>query len=322
MRSLDDLINRRDFGDREDTFRAVVGRHHARLRAEAAEAYGGDAGDVSSAAGWSTFVAIVGDGRGRETRKARAVLAEAFSDAAVRTAAAAASDGRHGACFLVHANVTTVEAFLDRPEVSRAGVGELGESAYDGGDSSASLRLFEGGFFALPPELKLSPSLLDHGLSDGKSPADRQSVPTEGKQRREGNDVEEGPAAAAEPRSTLTGKTLNDRGLVVLLSPGCDHNFGEDGRALAERWRREWSSESLELHELSHWSSSSDDSDRLSPFSKVLTREWSGAARAVRSMAEYQGVTPAEACGWDDVRLTPEAPGLITVRGETFRVFS
>ncbi|CAM9423672.1 unnamed protein product, partial [Laminaria digitata] len=43
-------------------------------------------------------------------------------------------------------------------------------------------------------------------------------------------------------------------------------------------------------------------------------REWGWAARTVHSLAEREGLSPAEACGWNGVRVAAEGDGLITVR--------
>lgn len=244
------------------------------------------------------------------------MLTTAFSDTAVRTAAI---DQRHGMSFLVHANIANVEAFLVREAGMEDVKGEgVQEGAYYSGDgSSQETRLFDG-FFALPPELKLSPSLLDHGLLSGATvniSSNSTEAGTEG--------------MGTGPWSTVPGKSLNERGLVVLLSPGCDNRDGGGEPALVERWRQEWSSELLNLRELSYWSSFSKGFQRTtstipsedgSQYSALLTREWSSAAVGVHSMAKSLGVTPAEACGWNNVKVTLEAPGLITVRGEMFAV--
>lgn len=252
------------------------------------------------------------------------MLTTAFSDTAVRTAAI---DQRHGMSFLVHANIADVEAFLAR----EAGIEDVkGGGEQEGGDgSSEGTRLFDG-FFALPPELKLSPSLLDHGLLDGN----QMNVHANGRDllsaigNNSSNSTEAGnKGMGAGPWSTVPGKSLNERGLVVLLSPGCDNRDGGGEPALVQRWRREWSSELLNLRELSYWLSFSEGMqgtmsthplEDVSPYSALLTREWSSAAVGVHSMAKSLGVTPAEACGWNSVRVALEAPGLITVRGEMF----
>lgn len=268
-------------------------------------------------------------GRAREVRRTREMLTTAFSDAAVRTAAI---DRQHGTSFLVHANIADVEAFLAREAGMKDVKGGGGQES-----SSKGMRLFDG-FFALPPELKLSPSLLDHGLLDGNPRSNQRSVPANGRDlsRATGNNNSNSTEAAlkgmdAGPWSTVPGKSLNDRGLVVLLSPGSDNRDGRGEPALVQRWQRELSSDLLNLHELSYWSSFSEGTQGTtsthppdvgaeagSPYSALLTREWSSAADAIHSMAESLGVTPAEACGWNSVRVTLEAPGLITVRGETF----
>ena len=199
-----------------------------------------------------------------------------------------------------------------------------------GGGGGGGEGLFEG-FVALPPSLKLSPSLLDHGSARYDDCDDNNSATT------------------TATSTTLPGKALHKDGVVVLLSPGsaasrfAESEGGSEGdgggseggssgdeKALAERWRREWSVADLDLHGLSFWSHTAQ---RLGlgeagagggagageggggVAEGVLLREWGWAARTVHSLAERKGSSPAEACGWNAVRVAAEGDGLITVRG-------
>lgn len=300
----------------------------------------GGGGEPPPTAGRGTFVAFTGHAEGSRARK---VLMAAFSPASVSTVA---NSRRHGACFLVHAHVDDVDAFLNSSV---------------GGSSGSADSLLEG-FIAFPPNLKLSPSLLDHGSLD-ETRLSRAPPSGEGDAGAGGDDGSSATAAAtgnsdrgartnlaaaanaatgaataaaarardplaaedpssdsAGPRTTTPGRALHRDGLVVLLSPGSVRRSDRDhGRAVADRWRREWSSDELDLHALSFWS----DPGRArvgregGSTEALLAREWGGAARAVHSLAERRGgVSPAEACGWGGVRVAMEGPDLMAVRGE------
>ncbi|CAM9514667.1 unnamed protein product, partial [Ectocarpus sp. 4 AP-2014] len=84
--------------------------------------------------------------------------------------------------------------------------------------------------------------------------------------------------------------------------------------ALAESWKRSWSSDSLDLSRLSFWSDADGhrpreaDDEQVPPpppplptAADFLAREWGSAAWTVHALAErLGGVSPAEACGWND----------------------
>lgn len=293
---------------------------------------GGTGAGGGGGGGEGTFVVFTSH---REARRARQVLEGAFLPASVVTVA---HNRRQGGCFLVHASAAGVEALLAEVEKEEGeedrfedGSEERSERPFAGGRKGAvGGGLFEG-FVALPSGLKLSPSLLDHGSLDG------------------GDDIvvdsATGSAAAAVdtnlfPLRTAPGKALREEGLVVMLSPGSVPPGKEE--TVAERWRRDWNSGSLDLHGLSFWSGGDrqkgakaasgggsggdgDDGDigvhgaraaAAATAGAVLSREWGGAARMVHALAERSGSTPAEACGWDDVRVAAEGPGLMSLRGE------
>lgn len=377
--SIANAVDRRYFGDDEEAFRAAVDWQHQRLLqattaetdideipAPPAAALNGDGllrkggnqqsdrVDGGGGAGWGTFVVFSSHGEGRRAREA---LETALSPSSVMTVA---HNRRHGACFLVHANLSVADALL---------LLDNGQGAQNKGDSVGSAGggtggwLFEG-FIALPSALKVSPTLLDHGIGssfDGRGNINSSS----GSNIAEGGDhysMAAGPSEPAtaatsgtsgeeEPLLTTPGKALSKEGIVVLLSPGSLSpllNGDEDERAvataaLAERWRQELSSASLDLHGTSFWSDTQGpvggaaatvglrdggSAERSSApgttttvaasarVAELLGREWVRAAQIVHSMAERGGVTPAEACGWDSLRFDSEGPDLMTVRGE------
>lgn len=293
---------RRYFGDDEEAFRSAVDWHHSRLRAAGeGEATAGDgATPIPGGAGTGTFVVFTSHRRAAE---ARSVLTRALSASSVVTAA---HNREQGGCFLVHASANDVDALLLRHRDGGEDSDLAGErnSGDDGGAG-----LFEG-FVAVPPSLKLAPSLLDLGRI-----FDEDDVDNTAKDER--------------PRLISPGKALRrnrgGEGLVVLLLSSPNSADDDDRRArelaLAGRWRQDWSSPSLDLHSLSFWSDPDGHSGCHSHHSKeaedgegtgadVLAAEWEGAARAVDSLAErLGGVSPAEACGWNDIMVAAEGGG-------------
>ncbi|CAM9494152.1 unnamed protein product [Pylaiella littoralis] len=304
--------SRRYFGDDEDAFRSAVDWHHSRLRAAA----GGDVelrGVEGGGGGAAAAGAEVGAGAGargtfavftshRRGGRAREVLSAALSPSSVMTVA---HNREQGGCFFVHASAADVDALLLLPEADEDEQEVIGGGG-GGGGGGGRRRLFDG-FVAVPPSLKLAPSLLDLD-DDGISP---------GKALRRNSGVE---------------------GLVVvLLSPPLASSADdEDGLALVERWRRDWSSASLDLHSLLFWSAedghprhcsgeregeedananANTNTNTNTAAAEVLAREWGGAARTVHALAErLGGVSPAEACGWNDVRVEAEGTGVGTRR--------
>eukprot|EP00904_Undaria_pinnatifida_P010402 jgi/Undpi1/6492/HiC_scaffold_20.g08971.m1 len=109
-----------------------------------------------------------------------------------------------------------------------------------------------------------------------------------------------------------------------LFQGGSEEGGGE--KALALRWRREWSATNLDLHGLSFWSHTAHQmgesagveagvgTGSAGEAEELLVREWGWAARTVHALALRRGVSPAEACGWNDVRVAAESDGRITVR--------
>ncbi|CAN0071048.1 unnamed protein product, partial [Ectocarpus sp. 12 AP-2014] len=110
----------------------------------------------------------------------------------------------------------------------------------------------------------------------------------------------------------------------VLLSPEATGSRESALAALAESWKRSWSSDSLDLSRLSFWSDAdghrpreADDEQGPPPppptttsATDFLAREWGGVARTVHALAErLGGVSPAEACGWNGVRVAAEGGG-------------
>lgn len=257
------------------------------------ESRGGGSG---SSDGWGTFVAFASHGK---ARAARQFLEETFSDSSVATLS---HTRRHGACFLVHANAAAVDAlFLDDEEewangenaaLFRGGIESedrwrsqvTGPTSVAVGDEQK--RGEEGGrwllegFMALPPNLKIAPTMLDHlGLIEtSREPMVQTRTPTtKGGVGRERGGGEEGyvlgndtPRTKTEEKeakktsqgglsgqdsdllTTSPGRAVHKDGLIVFLSPGSVAP-GEE-RAVAERWRRGWGSPTLDLYSLSFWS--------------------------------------------------------------------
>lgn len=324
---------RREFDDNEEAFREAVDWQHARLRkaadrttyASAAEAGSSAAGGMVGGgestshigAGSGTFVVFATHGRAREARES---LMSTLSSASVTTVA---HNKGQGACFLVHASAAEVDELL-------ALYGEGTENRKgDGLDGSVGGGLFED-IVALPSNLKIAPSLLNHSRF-----ATHPSIDSRMDSASEGG-LKVGSASGVglnhdELLTTGPGKALHGEGLLVLLSPGSARRFGDNEAAVADRWRREWSSESLDLHSLSFWSDSDGHgghrSDKgMAPRAEepsavpaergaLHAREWSGAARIVNGLAEEKVTTPSAACGWDRVKLAAEGSQLITVRG-------
>lgn len=343
--------DRRDFGDDAEVFRSAVDWQHARLR-RAAAAEQDDAGrDNASAiaskgvsangdvkgdrAGWGTFVVFSSHGG---ANRARRVLEDAFLPASV---AVVAHNRRQGGCFLVHANAVEVDTLLAEGDRFEDESEERSERPFVD-EKKGVVGLFEG-FVALPSHLKLSPSLLDHGgLSLVLDDTSQENL--DGTSSRSVEDST-GSAAAGKTVSLTTtpGESLHGEGLVVMLSPG-SVPLGKE-QDVADRWRRDWNSGSLDLHGLSFWSDRQQGTEavsgggrgyrgsegssggnggggggllgaRAAATAAVLSREWRRAAQMVHALAERRGSTPAEACGWDDVRVAAEGAGLMTLRGK------
>lgn len=288
-----------------------------------------------------TFVAFSGYDN---ASKARDLLAEAFSPQSV---AVLAHSRRYGTGFLVHASPVGVDALLE----SYAERAEVLES-----------------LFAMPPSLKIAPSLLNHvgeasaaagtvGRALRPGEADTSTHPSEtylsGDKRGLPPEMHPGGHGEAQKLTTLPGKVFHKDGLALYLSPGAVPAGAE--KEVVERWRREWQSKNLNLRDIFFWSDrerreqaavtagaqlrseqggksltkegrrgagaedlsgSSVGAETDAGGASLLAREWGGAVRIVHAMAERYGGSPAEACGWDRVRVARESPGLITVRGE------
>ncbi|CAM9830520.1 unnamed protein product, partial [Ectocarpus sp. 13 AM-2016] len=132
---------------------------------------------------------------------------------------------------------------------------------------------------------------------------------------------EERRGAGTSPGKALRRNTGGE-GLVVqvLLSPEATGSRESALASLAESWKRSWASDSLNLSRLSFWSDAdghrpreADDEQATPPpliAADFLAREWGGAARTVHGLAErLGGVSPAEACGWNGVRVAAEGGG-------------
>lgn len=288
---------------------------------EAPTSGAGGAGVGAGAAGAGTGAFAVFTSHGRAAR-AREVLSAVLPPSSVVMTVA---HGRErGACFLVHAGVADVDGLMLLADDGTRG-GEEGRDV-EGGDGAG--RLFDG-FVAIPPSLKLAPSLLDHGGGGGSVDDERRAV-ANGSTEAGGEELEEGWLPTTSPGKALR-RNSGVEGLVVrllLLSPQDEEPAVDGGEpaSLAERWRRDWSSPSLDLHDLSFWTAldghparrrrgDKEDGERET-YTAVLAREWGGAARTVHALAErLGGVSPAEACGWNGVRVEVDSPGLVTLRG-------
>lgn len=349
-RSAREKHNREDFGDDEEAFRSAVEWQHARLKGSGGprhhpgEAYG--EGSNTRAAGESrdgapaqrgAYVAFAEHGN---ALRAREVLEEAFSPESVATLT---HSRRGGTGFLVHASASGVDALLE------------------GGGTDERVSVLEG-LFALPPAMKLAPSLAEYlGQSQGVAvdPGGVIEIPPEEEEEKEGGDW--GSAGRDEmPHGRAGGEGggfsegsggrpegwLYDDGLVLYLSPGSV--AGDSEEAVMESWRRDWGAPDLDLLEMWHWSSArgaetgaheeqEEEGEELwvgADWQQVAepaipgagagsgsraasaARHWAEAAGLVRSLARRAGMTPAEACGWDGVRVAAEGPGLVTIRGD------
>lgn len=320
----------------------------------------GAEGGVASRAGWGTYVAFASHAN---ARAARGFLAETFSAASLATVA---HDRQNGACFLVHANAAAVDALL--LSVSRREDEELGVGEESGGRRPAKAgaeargdrgALLLDAFVALPPTLKIAPSMLDHSgfvvAAEKTAVAQEASAAAETRRRNgdrrngEGNGLDGKHGDHDDVLTTKPGRAVHQGGLVIFLSPGSV--TAGDELITAKRWSREWGSPEIDLHSLSFWS---DPNDGAAPATLATTkhppvrandaesrrapeagdgrsvwgeddvyaaaamhvREWLGAARVVHSLADGAGVTPAQACGWDAVKVASEGPGFMTIRGE------
>ncbi|CAM9502321.1 unnamed protein product, partial [Ectocarpus sp. 8 AP-2014] len=242
-----------------------------------------------------------------------------------------------GGCFIVRASAADVESLMLLLEEE--------EEESGGPDGSSGSRLFDG-FVAVPPSLKLAPSLLDYGSDFDSYGSGVGVVISGGRDGGSGRGLVGGESSNAAPpglapaaatgamaseerrgAGTLPGKALRRNtgreGLVVqlLLSPEATGSRESALAALAESWKRGWSSDSLDLSTLSFWSDAdghrpreADDEQAPPPppptAADFLAREWGSAARTVHALAErLGGVSPAEACGWNDVRVAAEGGG-------------
>ncbi|CAM9987905.1 unnamed protein product, partial [Ectocarpus sp. 12 AP-2014] len=156
--------SRRFFGHDEEAFRLAVDWQHSRLLptaaaaaaagdsrwATGAAAQGEEAG--GSSGGTGTFVAFTSHARAARGREA---LSAVLSPTSVLTAA---HNREQGGCFMVRASAADVESLMLL-------LGEEEEEEEESGGTDGSIsgsRLFDG-FVAVPPSLKLAPSLLDYG---------------------------------------------------------------------------------------------------------------------------------------------------------------
>lgn len=173
-----------------------------------------------------------------------------------------------------------------------------------------------------------SPTLDLHALSfwsDPQGAGAGEGVPEES--------VARGPNTKAE-RANTTVKTRAGGSDDVTLAPHSEVETGVlsdvDGRSGSEGKKTELTSHTDDrdgpvVGVSSVVGESSADDGRVSTATTeaetaaVLVREWAGAARVVHTLADRGGLTPADACGWDRVRVAPEGPGLMTVRGESCR---
>lgn len=310
----------------------MVDWQHARLRAAAsraaviAESSDGDS-DIGEGAGAGAGTFVVFTSHGRAAR-AREVLSSVLSPSAVRTAA---HNREQGGCFLVHASAADVDRLLPLP----ADEGDGAAAAGGGGEEGGGGRLFDG-FVTVPPSLKLAPSLLDHGgvFAHDFSPDDGAAIAA-----RVPGFVDDFPRDDDDEGSTpkiSLGKALRrnngNEGLVVLLLAPDEPVIDGEGElelalGLADRWRRDWSSPSLNLHGLSFWSDStghrayrharrgSGEGREEEAGADVLAREWGEAARTVHALGDrLGGVSPGKACGWNDIRVAPESSSRVTLR--------
>lgn len=108
------------------------------------------------------------------------------------------------------------------------------------------------------------------------------------------------------------------RGLNIGLSPGVALSE-RDARTLADGWRTELMSESLDLWYTSIWS----DPDMLDgegghlarPGGKLRAREWSRAAELLHGLAALHGTSVGEVCAWDRLIMRPMGESVVTITG-------
>lgn len=318
-----------------DAFRSAVDWHHARLRASSVRAATTTTGagdtNIGSDGGEGAGAWVVFTSHGRAAR-AREVLSSALSPSSVRTAA---HNREQGGCFLVHASPADVDRLVllvdDDEDEEETPPGEQEEGGGGGRGGLRGGRLFDG-FVAVPPTLKLATSLLDHGgvfapdFSDGTSAVAAARVPgfvdDLPRGEAEGEEQEERRSAKISPGKALRRNSGSEGLVALLLSP--EPVDGEPATAVADRWRRDWSSPSLDLYDLSFWSAltghrayrrGGGEEELEESNADVLAREWGEAARTVHALADrLGGVSPAEACGWNDIRVAPESPSRVTLR--------
>lgn len=268
----------------------------------------GDSGDVNGSQGFENMVIAAGLGifvamaEHSKAREARELLATTFSPECVITFA---HNRRHGAGFLVHASAAEVDVLLTS----------------NGGPADVLQALF-----ALPPNLKMAPSLFEYMNGDDEIGSDRVAFEaTGGVAPDSGHDISgdseekagpfgEGPDQDGDAYATTTdsytegltsrpGKALHEEGLVVFLSPGAVPASGEED--VADLWRREWGSRDLNLHSLSFWSSS-QAKDIVTASTAGMSPQEIEVARWARS---EQPSGPAPASEGNGEPLTEEVDG-------------
>ncbi|CAN0218973.1 unnamed protein product, partial [Hapterophycus canaliculatus] len=219
------------------------------------------------------------------------------------------------------------------------------------GSSPSSFARVPYKWVALPSALKIAPGLLDHGGGgitgvDGdvdNGPAGPRMATTHGKRLYRGKPRSSESSGKDSGNRSINGDTSGPSpvmGLTVELAPGVlaaahrrDGGGGVGGGGhlldsaedLVREWREELMSSSLNLHEISYWSSgwsefeSEAEADkqtgRAGP-GELRAREWTRAADLLTHLGGVEG-GPAigDVCSWDELVVFHTDHDLLTLKG-------
>ncbi|CAN0482576.1 unnamed protein product, partial [Laminaria digitata] len=206
----------------------------------------------------------------------------------------------HGICFLATATPRDAETVRKLQIAASKGVGGGG-----GGGGGASPLSY---WAPLPSTLKLAPGLLSYGGNrgdhDNSNAAKRNDV---------GNN------------SRPAGRRNLDDGLTPGVLAARNRRWYESSVQLADEWRDELLSESLDVYGASFWSSGSSvglglEESHLGGVGGVegalLAREWTRAADVLHDLGGLAGgPSIGQVCSWDEMAIYHTDDDLLTVKG-------
>lgn len=241
------------------------------------------------------------------------------------------SSDEHGICFLASATLEEADAIRTQPKKDAQG---------------AQVLSF---WVPFPSALKLAPELLNYeGNNSEIEPHDsrtKNGAATDNMRKSGGARLTTRHGDSLVRAANGEGGSLA-HGLNIELAPGVlagsTHRHPldvEDGDAIAvgysstvllvEKWRKDFMSESLDVHETSFWSSSFpsgllEEKSASTQEGTVLAREWTRAANVLHQLSGGKGSSREEKapvvgniCSWDGVVAYYTGGDTLTVRGRS-----